>query len=112
MDSAIACEKCLNELASRDQESKGKPNIQCPQCRQTTKMKNWRRNYDREEWLQHSVMQARARCKQHYNMEKYYFCTTCRQALCPECRFSEEHLGHKTTRLSDEFSEAVKRVKS
>ena len=69
-------------------------------------------NTPREEWLQHSVMQARARCKLHDNMEKYYFCTTCREALCPECRFSEAHQGHKTSKLSDAKSQAVKRVNS
>ena len=55
------------------------------------------------------LKKARARCKEHKH-ERTYICTQCSVSICPECKL-ESHLGHKTSRVQDEYLEAEKRVK-
>ena len=92
-----------------------KKRIVCPTCgpgndkKKLTKRSEWKRQPTLEKIISLLLKKARARCKEHL-IERTYICTQCNVSICPECKCSS-HIGHKTSRVQDEYLDATKRVK-
>ena len=93
-----------------------KKRIVCPTCgpggpenKKMTKRSEWKRQPTLEKIISLLLKKAKARCKEHL-FERTYICTQCNVSICPECK-CESHLGHKTSRVQDEYLYATKRVK-
>ena len=74
--SSIYCEDCLDKWDSNN----------CPTCKCHVRRAWYVRNRPLEQMIEEQKQEKNRfeTCETH-EMQKYYFCTTCKEVCCPEC---------------------------
>ena len=91
--SALFCDKCIDRLKTD----------QCPNCRAKVRKSMYVRNRLAEEIIKETIFKKHLTCQEH-DLDKIYFCETCKKPSCPECWFGE-HIGHERKILKKVYEE-------